>query len=297
MTFLDRFAAARTAANPLGLQMLFFAPPALVADDILKFLRNEPELAGATGELIRVAEVPGASAFIGGDGPPATVLGLFSWGNHAVKLAQFDAPMPYGPVETCVGPALLPPPMKVDAKQHQAHLLLFYAGTHEDVREQFAALCVVAGALARYDGSICILNEDARTACPAFDLIPDAGENALATYRQLPIPYLLGGFTKMTVGDAGVLWARTFANHRLGLPELAIRMADHRQTARIFQLFTGVAGYLLETGEVLTAGESLDLGDGMTYALREPTGAEDFLTSTGPLLILEGESDNSAPTA
>ena len=40
MTFLDRFAAARTAENPLGLQMLFFAPPALVTDDILKFLRT-----------------------------------------------------------------------------------------------------------------------------------------------------------------------------------------------------------------------------------------------------------------
>ena len=27
MAFLDRFAAARTAENPLGLQLLFFAPP------------------------------------------------------------------------------------------------------------------------------------------------------------------------------------------------------------------------------------------------------------------------------
>ena len=94
----------------------------------------------------------------------------------------------------------------------------------------------------------------------------------------------------MTVGDAGVLWARTFANYRLGFPELAIRMADHRQTARTFQLFTGIAGYLLETGEKLTAGESLDLGDGATYILREPTDAEDFLISSGPLLVLEGES-------
>lgn len=288
MTFLDRFAAAKTADNPLGLQILFFAPPEVDADALLTFLRAEPELANAEGELIRVADVPGASAFIGGDGPPASVLGLFSWGMHSVKLARFDAPMPYGPVESCVGPALLPPPMKVDAKQHTAHVLLFYAGTHADIREQFVALCAVAGALARCDGSICVLNEDARSACPAFDLIPDAGEDALATYRQLPIPYLLGGFTKMTVGDAGVLWARTFANHRLGLPDLAIRMTDHRQTARTFQLFTGIAGYLLETKETLTPGESLDLGDGTTYTVREPKEEEDFLTSPGPLLVLEG---------
>jgi len=288
MAFLDRFAAAKTLDNPLGLQILFFAPPPLDADALLTFLRAEPELATAEGELIRVADVPGASAFIGGDGPPASVLGLFSWGTHAVKLAQFDAPMPYGPVESCVGPALLPPPMKVDAKQHTAHVLLFYAGTHADVREQFVALCAVAGAIARYDGAICVLNEDARSACPAFDLIPDAGEDALATYRQLPIPYLLGGFTKMTVGDAGVLWARTFANHRLGLPDLAMRMSDHQQTARTFQLFTGIAGYLLEMNETLTPGESLDLGDGTTYAVREPTEAENFLISPGAVLVLEG---------
>ena len=286
MTFLDRFAAARTAENPLGLQMLFFAPPELEADAIASVLRNEPELTEATCELIRVSDVPGASSFIAGDGPPASVLGLISWGEHAVKLAQFDAPMPYGPVESCVGPALIPPPMKVDAKQHAAHILLYYAGTGGDVREQFVALCAVAGVLARYD-AICVLNEDARTACPAFDLIPDAGEDALATYRGLPVPYLLGGFVKMTVGDAGVLWARTFAYHRLGLPDLAIRMVDHSHTARTFQLFTGIAGYLLEMKESLSAGESLDLGDGTTYALREPTDAEDFLTSPGPLLVLE----------
>ncbi len=286
MTFLERFAAAKTAANPLGLQLLFFAAPELDADALLTFLRVEPELTEAGGELVRVADVPGAAAFIGGEGPPTSVLGLFSWGDHAVKLAQFDAPMPYGPVESCVGPALLPPPMKVDAKQHLAHILLFYAGTHTDVREQFVALCAMAGALARYEQAICVLNEDARTACPAFDLIPDPGEDALATYRQLPIPYLLGGFTKLTVGDAGVLWARTFANHRLGLPDLAIRMTDHQQTARFFQLFTGIAGYLLEMKETLTPGESLDLGDGTTYQVREPLDEEEFLTSPGLMLVL-----------
>ena len=219
MAFLDRFAAARTADNPLGLQILFFAPPELDAEAVLAFLRLEPELKEATGEIARVADVPGAAAFVSGEGPPAAALGLFAWGEHAVKLAQFDAPMPYGPVESCVGPAMLPPPMKVDAKQHAAHVLLFDAGTHPDVRERFVALCAVAGALARCEEAICILNEDARTACPAFDLIPDAGEDALATYRALPIPYLLGGFVRMSVGDAGVLWARTFANHRLGLPD------------------------------------------------------------------------------
>lgn len=287
MDFASRFAAARTAENPLGLQILFFAAPELDAVAICTFLRREPEMANADVEIVPVAALAGAEKFLSTDGPPASHLGLIAWDQHAVKLAQFNEPMPYGPVESCVGPALLPPPMKVDAKQHAAHVLLFDAGTHPDVRERFAALCALAGALARIEGAICVLNEDARSACPAYDLIPDDGEDALATYRQLPIPYLLGGFVKLILGDTGAIWVRSFANYRLGLPELALKLADHNQTAKAFQMLAGIAGYLMELRETLRAGETLDLGDGTRYILREPTAKEDFLNSNGSMLVLE----------
>jgi hypothetical protein len=283
MSFFDRFSAARTDPDPQGLQLLFFAPPDLDADAIVTFLR--PYLPDATCELAKVADIPSVRSQLG-DGPPASVVGLISFADHVVKLVVCDAPMPYGPVESCVGPALIPPPMKVDAKQHQAHALLYHAGTNTDPLERFVALCAVAGALARFD-AIVVLNEEARAAVPALDLIPDDGEVALETYRDLPIPYLLGGFTKMDAGDADRPWVRTFANHRLGLPNLARRLDGHHQTAETFQLFAGLLGYLRRMGETFTAGDTIDLGHGPKLHLREPSDSEWFLESSGVMLVVE----------
>jgi hypothetical protein len=274
---LDRFAAAVLPPDPQALQLLFFDPPAFDAEAIVAFLR--PHLPVATCEL-----APAPPGVVNADGPPASVVGLVAFGEHVVKLIHFDAPMPYGPVEACVGPAMIPPPMKVDSKQHKAHTLLYHTGTG-DALEQFVALCAVAGALARFD-AIVVLNEEARAAVPAFDLIPDDGEDALNTYRALPIPYLLGGFLKMDAG-AGGLWVRTFANHRLNLPNLARHLSGHEQTGDTFQLFAGMLGYLRAMGETFTAGDTVDLGDGPKLHLREPAEAEWWLDSTGPLLVVE----------
>jgi len=283
--FIACFEAARTEETPQGLQLLFFAPPMLEADAIAAMLNELPGVAGASCDLVRVADVPDAAKLVSDSGPPASVLGLISWANHTIKLVQFDEPMPYGPVESCVGPAMLPPPMKVDASQHQAHVLLYYAGAYPDTLERFAALCAVAGALARFD-AITVLNEEARAAAPVSDLVPDSGEDAMETYRTLPIPYLLGGFVKMDAGNAERPWVRTFANHRLGLPNLARQLAGHDQTASTFQLFAGMLGYLRTMGETFTAGDAIDLGDGAKFSLREPTEAEWFLDSVGPMLVI-----------
>src|SRR4051812_42189318 len=104
--FFSRFEAARTDETPQGLQLLFFAPPALEADAIAAMLHTLPGVTGARCELVRVADVPAAAKFVSDTGPPASVMGLIEWANHTIKLVQFDAPMPYGPVESCVGPAL-----------------------------------------------------------------------------------------------------------------------------------------------------------------------------------------------
>ncbi len=277
---LDRFAAAVLPPDPQALQLLFFDPPALDADAITAFLR--PHLPDATCEL-----APAPAGVVNADGPPASTVGLVTFGEHTIKLIHFDAPMPYGPVEACVGPAMIPPPMKVDAKQHQAHTLLYHTGGAADPLERFVALCAVAGALARFD-AIVVMNEEARAAVSAFDLIPDDGEDALNTYRTLPIPYLLGGFLKMDTGDANRPWVRTFANHRLNLPNLARQLPSHDETAATFQLFAGMLGYLTAMGETFTAGDTVDLGAGPKVRLREPTEAEWWLDSTGPMLVVEG---------
>src|SRR5687768_9888746 len=109
--FFDRFAAS-DSGPPVGLQLLFHGPLDLDADALTTSLRTHPELAAARVELVRVADVPAAATLVSADGPPASVLGLVEWGDHRVRLAGFDAPMPYGPVEACVGPAMVAPPVK-----------------------------------------------------------------------------------------------------------------------------------------------------------------------------------------
>jgi hypothetical protein len=286
--FLDRFAAG--ADPPPGLQLLFPDPLDLDADALTAFLRDAPELAGVRVELVRVAAQPAAARLVSADGPPPSVLGLVEWGPHRVKLAGFDAPMPYGPVEVCVGPAMIPPPYKHDARHHAAHVLLYYAGTHPDPLEQFVALGAVASALARYE-AIVVLNEEARAAVLALDLIPEAGESILETLRTLPVPYLYGGFVKIDAGDPDRPWVRTFANRRLGLPDLAQHLSGHDETSKAFRLFAGMLGYLRQTGERFEPGDTVDLGDGTRLRLRSPTELEWFLESEGTMLIIEPLTD------
>ena len=278
--FHDRFAAPSECV-PLGLQLLFSEPPDLDPDAVATAVRAyHPELAGATVELH-----PAVAGLVPGDGPPPSTVGLLSWGDHVVKVIAFAAPMPYGPVETCVGPALMDPAVKAEAKAHTAHALLFYAGSHPDALERYVALAAAAGALARF-GATAVLNEEARAAAPATDLIPDPDEDALRTLRALPIPYLWAGFVRLDVGD-GRPWARTFAAGRLGLPDLAMHLAGYEETSRAFRLFTGLLGYLRESGEAFEAGDRVNLGGGDVLRLRAPADAEWYLEGTGTMLVIE----------
>ena len=264
--------------EPAALQLLYFGQGLLDAHALQTVL-------SAHLSLSVTAELAPYSGPVNTGGPAFAQQGGVAWGPHTVKLLHSLEPMPYGPVESCVGPALLPPPMKVDAQQHGSHTLLYYTGAQVEALEQFAALCAVAGALARFDGLV-VLNEEARTACPALDLIPEDGEDAMQTYRTLPIPYLLGGFVKMEVGDDPRPWVRTFANHRLGLPNLAVHLRSHADTGDAFHLMSGVLGYLRTMAETLNPGETIDLGE-KTWLIRAPVDVEWWLDSDGPLLILE----------
>lgn len=284
--FSSRFTAAVVSDPPFGLQVLYAGGLDLPADGVAAAVRgHHPAMADAVVELVPAAGEPAATAFAG-NGPLVAVLGLVSWGTHVVKLVGCAAPMPYGPIETCVVPAALPPDLKSEAVRHAGHVLLYYAGFDPDPLEKYVALAAVAAAVSRFRGLV-ILNEDARAAVPAFDLIPEENEDIFATLRGLPIPYLWGGFVKLDVGDPARPWARSFANSKFGLPDFAYHLPGHADTRRVFQLFAGLVGYLRQTGETFAAGDTIDLGAGPKLRLRSPTDAEWYLQSDGTMLVAE----------
>lgn len=289
MSFLDRFTAAGPP-NPASLQLLFPDLLDLNPDALAAAVRDyHPTLAEASVDLVPAADVPAAG--ITPHGPPPTLLGLVTWADHVVKLVAFDAPMPPNAVESCLRPALLPPDFKENVRRHRAHVLLYYAGRNADPLEQLVALGCVAGPLAHL-GAIATLNEEARVAVASFALLPDdPGEDMLATLRGLPVPFLYGGFVKMELTDVPGLWVRTFACRRLGLPNLAYHAPGHADGERLFHLFSGVLGYLRETGLAFEAGELVRIDDATSVRVREPQPLEWWLDSDGPLWVLEPVED------
>jgi hypothetical protein len=287
MSFLDRF-AADTPPNPASLQLLFADLTELSATGLTAAVRDyHPTLAAASVEVVDAKSLPADKTGITGSGPPPLLLGLVTWGDHVVKLVAFDAPMPPNAVESCLRPALLPPDFKDQARRHRAHVLLYYAGTNTDPLEHLVAVAGVAGALTHF-GAIVTLNEEARAAVASFALTADDDdEDMLATLRGLPVPFLYGGFVKMELTDVPGVWVRTFACGRLGLPNLAYHSPTHADGERLFHLFSGVLGYLRETGLTFEPNELVRIDETSQVRVREPNLMEWWLESNGPLWVLE----------
>ena len=290
-SFLGRFAnvGLPRSGPPAGLQLLLDRPvpadEAAVAEAVRLF---HPSLADATVEWVDVVTLPQPPE-MGGEGPPANSLGLVSWGNHVVKVAGFDAPMPPGPLSRTLAHTLfVPNELKAVAAQHVSHLLLDYAGTEPDALERFVATAAVVGAFANF-GGIVALNEEARGCVPAAALQPeDETEDILDVLRRLPLPYLYAGFAKMELSDPpGAVWYRTFQNPRFGLPNLAIA-GTHADFTATFQLVSALTNYLKETGLDVAPGETIRVDEDRYFVARAPTEAEWYLESDdGPTRVLE----------
>ena len=291
MDFLKRFSQSGTPRTgpPAGLQLLLDRPvptdEAAIAEAVRLF---HMDLASATVELIDVTQLPQPPE-LGGDGPPAKTLGLISWGNHVVKLAGFDAPMPTGPLSrTLIHSQFVPNDLKSIAAKHASHLLLDYAGSESDPLLRFVAVAAVVGALANF-GGIVALNEEARGCIPAAALQPeDDREDILDVLKQLPLPYLYAGFAKMELNDPpGKVWYRTFLNSRFGLPNFA-KTGTHEEFTSTFQLFSAMSNYLRETKLDVHPGETIRVDEERYFVARAPTNAEWFLDSEeGMTLVLE----------
>jgi hypothetical protein len=297
ITFHDRFLAANRPGGTLSLQLVFPDALSLDAGELGRFVRGySPEMSEAIIELVRAEDLPTGVPLFSPSGPPVAVLGLISWGGHILKLGGFDAPMPYGPIASCVEPALMPPEVKRDAASHKSHVILYHGGPETDPFECYAALASLAGAMASL-GATAILNEEARTAVPGFDLIPEPQEDIHATIRNLPLLYLFAGFVRTTVGAPERPWVRTFGCHLLNLPDLALQAHGYGEMSLIFQWFCSMLSYLRTTDASLEPGQIVALSEDLKLSIREPHPTElDFLHSEGTMLVLERMDVGIAPT-
>ena len=288
MPFAARFAARLVPGPSVGLQLVFPVPlaatgidPAALAAEVRAYHES---LADAVVEFAAGPEVAG---LVAGGGPPLSWAAVVSWDAHVIKVAGFDGPMPYGPVASCVAPALMPPEVKADAAAHQSHVLLDHAGPAADALARYTALACVAGALARF-GATAVLNEAARTACPAFDLIPDDGEDALATLARLPLTYLFIGFVRTSVGGPAAPWVRTYGAHLFGLPDFAYQAAGPgaAPAGTVFAWFAALYGYLRETDATLRPGQAVNLDGATELTLSEPPDGSVLFDTDGTLLVV-----------
>ena len=170
-------------------------------------------------------------------------------------------------------------------RAHQAHLLLYYAGSDPDPLEQYVALAAVAGVFGEL-GAIVVANESGRTSFPAVALARDEGMGPMMdTLRELPLPMLYCGLNKLEVeGERGV-WMRTVGADLLGLPDFATRAKGHGQTEKVAEIFDNVLRYLRTSGATMAAGHTMQVGEDLFMKLRDPREGEDFLETDGTMLV------------
>jgi hypothetical protein len=283
--FSERF-TQRSDIQALTLQVLFSQHLNIDVGTFQEIVRGfAAELEEASVEWYSLSEHPELAQLVTGDGPPATEVGIIHFGEHLVKLVQCDGPLPYGPMRTCVDTALMAPEDKQVAYQHLSHILLYEVSAAPDPLERQVAVAGIAAVLASLGGST-ILNEEARAAAPGPDFIPEENEDIFATLRSLPIPYLYGGIVRLDLDDPTGMWVRSFANHKLGLPNLAMKVTHPDEVRFAFELFAGILGYLRKMEESLVAGDTADLGE-RKVSFREPTEQEWYLESDGVMLVIE----------
>ena len=86
---------------------------------------------------------------------------------------------------------------------------------------------------------------------------------------------------------AGV-WMRTHGAHLFDLPDLAHHASGHDHGQEVFDIFTNVLSYLMDSGATFAAGHTMQVGEETFMKLREPTDREGaFLDSPGELFVAD----------
>lgn len=217
---------------------------------------------------------------------PGAFIALVGWRNHVVRLVGFDAPMPADALEVCVAPAHYSQELKAQVRAHRSHVILYYAGHEASVFEQYVALGVVAGALARL-GALAVVNEAAHTSLPAAMFDAEVEDDPLELLRTLPLPMLFCGFVKYDVEGVQGVWMRTYGADRFGYADFAALAEGHHEGETYFELFGNVLRYLVDSGAEMAAGHTMQVGEDRFMRLRAPTDSEYFLDGPGAVVVAE----------
>jgi hypothetical protein len=277
----DDLAGGQLAANPdikhpLSLQVLFPDACRLDTDQLVGALRTYHR----TMSEARCEIDPELSR-------EGKVFGMLGWGKHVIRLVGFDAPYPAAPFEACVAPSHYPQELKQRARSHKAHVILYYAGQEPSAFEQYVALAVTAGVLARL-GAIVVLNESGHTSFPAAALSgSDSESDIMELLRALPLSILYCGFVKLEVEGIPGVWMRTYGAPLLELPDFAAHAIGHEEGQRYFDMFETIFRYLRESGTRLAAGHTMQIDEEEYLRFRAPSEEEGFLQSDAKLFVVE----------
>jgi hypothetical protein len=277
----DDLSVGQLVANPkseplIGLDVLFANKPKLNSQNLSSAMRTfHSSMRSAKAEIDPALAAEGK------------FLGLVGWGKHVIRLVGFDLPMPKDATEACIAPAHYPQDLKQRAREHQAHLLLYYAGSEDSILEQYVALAAFSGVLARL-GAIVVLNEAAHTSFPADALTGDRVDgDIIELLRTLPLLILYCGFVKCEVERVPGVWMRTYGCHLFGLPDFAAHAPGHDHGQRFFDTFENVLAYLRNSGSKLASGHTAQVGPNDYLRFRAPTADERFLDSEREIFVAE----------
>ena len=256
---------------------------------LVAFDNNKPLKKGMLLEALRRYH-PSMSKAVGEFDPElnadGNVFGLIGWDNHVIKVIGFNQPIPADALEGCVAPSHYDQEQKDAVRAHKAHLLLFYAGTETNPLAQYHVLIAVAASLAPL-GAIAILNEAAQTSLPIGVFSDAEKENRLEYIKSFPMLMLCCGFLKYEIENQSGVWMRSMGANEIGLPDLAMLTNGHDQGQDTFDIFSGILDYLQESGAILNAGETMEMGD-LFIRLRTPIADKEyFLEQDGPIFVLD----------
>ncbi len=174
-------------------------------------------------------------------------------------------------------------------------MILYYKGYESNPITQYASLALVGGFLADF-GAIVVTSESVHTSFPAIALSGNEVEGDIfELLESLPLAILYCGFVKCEVENVDGVWLRIYGAPLLGLPDMASLVEDHSSSQDIFDIFSNVFSYLLESGAKFVAGNTMQVGEDVFMKLRLNTNDEYYLDSDHELFVAEfiSESDTN----